>query len=235
MTNHNVICMIPARIGSQRFKQKNLALIENKTVLEWGIMAAKKSKIFDRIIVNGDDSIFRDIAHKNDVDFFLRDKNLGSSETKSDEVIIDFLNHFKGDFIVWFNAIAPLQRIDDIKNFVEVLSSKKYQSLFAVRSQYVQTLYNEKPLNFNYQQKFEKTQDLNPSKIFIPSLMGWNIKSFIDNYHENGYGFFSGNVGYVEVSSLSSLVIKKEEDFRLIRSVVEGFKSYNSPIKYFSN
>ena len=47
MTKHNVICMIPARIGSQRFKQKNLALIENKTVLEWGIMDAKKSKVLD--------------------------------------------------------------------------------------------------------------------------------------------------------------------------------------------
>ena len=52
----------------------------------------------------------------------------------------------------------------------------------------MQTLYNEK-LEFNYQQKFEKTQDLNPSK-FYSSLMGWNIKSFIDNYHENGYGFY---------------------------------------------
>ena len=66
--------MIPARIGSQKFKQKNLALIENKTVLEWGIMAAKKSNVFDRIIVIGDDSIFRDIAHKNEVDFFKGQK-----------------------------------------------------------------------------------------------------------------------------------------------------------------
>ena len=39
-----VICMIPARIGSQRFKQKNLALIKGKPVLAWGIESALKSK-----------------------------------------------------------------------------------------------------------------------------------------------------------------------------------------------
>ena len=42
--------MIPARIGSERFKKKNLALIQNKPVLSWGIEAAIKGNIFDEII-----------------------------------------------------------------------------------------------------------------------------------------------------------------------------------------
>ena len=54
--------MIPARIGSQRFKQKNLALIQDKPVLSWGIEAAKNSNIFDNIIINGDNQLFKKIA-----------------------------------------------------------------------------------------------------------------------------------------------------------------------------
>ena len=50
--------MIPARIGSQRFKKKNLALIGNKSILEMGIDKAVKSNIFDKIIVNGDNQKF---------------------------------------------------------------------------------------------------------------------------------------------------------------------------------
>ena len=46
---NRIICMIPARIGSQRFKQKNLALINRKPVLAWGIESAINSKIFDQI------------------------------------------------------------------------------------------------------------------------------------------------------------------------------------------
>ena len=55
---NKIIRMIPARIGSQRLKQKNLALIEGKPVLAWGFESAINSKIFDQIIINGDNIIF---------------------------------------------------------------------------------------------------------------------------------------------------------------------------------
>ena len=234
MSNSNIICMIPSRIGSQRFKQKNLAIIDKKSVLEWGINAAKSSNAFDRIIVNGDDDLFAQISRENNVEFYKRDKELAQSSTKSDEVIMNFIDNFNCKYLVWFNAIAPLQEINDIRKFVEELLRNKFQSLFAVKTQNIQTLFEDKPLNFDYKKKFERTQDLKPSKIFVPSLMGWHIDSFRDNYHRNNYGFFSGNTGYFEVSLLSTLVIKTEEDFRMIRSVVEGYESYNKPIKYYS-
>lgn len=235
MKRNNIICMIPARIGSQRFKKKNLALINEKTVLEWGIDAAKNSKVFDKIIVNGDHDLFNQIAKKNEVDFFFRDRNLGSSDTRSDEVIINFIDNFECEFVVWFNAIAPLQQIKDIMLFSQELLTNNYQSLFAVKTQQIQTLYENKPLNFSYKKKFEKTQDLKPPTIFVPSLMGWNAECFREFYSKNGYGFFCGNTGYVEVSLLSSLVIKNEEDFRMIRSVVEGVKTFDNPITYYTN
>ena len=231
----NIICMIPARIGSQRFKQKNLALIGQKSVLEWGIEAAKNSKAFNKIVVNGDHELFNQIACKNNVDFFLRDAKLGSSDTKSDEVIINFIDEFECDFIVWFNAIAPLQQIQDIQNFAKELLINKFQSLFAVRTQNIQTLYENKPLNFSYEKLFERTQDLKPVRTFVPSMMGWNTNSFRENYSKNGYGFFCGETGYLEVSLLSSLVIKKEEDFRMIRSIVEGLETYDDQIEYYKN
>ena len=65
--------------------------------------------------------------------------------------------------------------------------------------------------------------------------MGWNSKSFKEFYLKNGYGFFCGKTGYVEVSLLSTLVIKNEEDFRMIRSIVEGFKTFENPIAYYTN
>ena len=235
MSKFDVICMIPARIGSQRFKQKNLALIDNKSVLEWGINAAKNSGAFDKIIVNGDDLLFEHISKKNNIEFYRRNKLLAQSSTKSDEVIMDFIDNFSCKYLVWFNAIAPLQEINDIRKFVEELLRNKYQSLFAVKTQNIQTLFEDKPLNFDYEKKFERTQDLKPSRIFIPSLMGWDIDSFRNDYHKNNYGFFCGNTGYFEVSLLSTLVIKKEEDFKMIRSVIEGYDSYNRPIKYYSS
>ena len=50
-----IFAMIPARIGSQRLKKKNLALINKKPLIEYVIDSAKKTKFFDEIYINSDD------------------------------------------------------------------------------------------------------------------------------------------------------------------------------------
>ena len=233
MSKFKTLCMIPARIGSQRFKKKNLALIGNESILEMGIDKAVKSNIFDKIVVNGDNQKFEKIADKKGVDFFKREKYLGSSDTKSDDVVYDFISKNECENIIWFNAIAPLQTSDDIIGFTNTLQTKNIDSLFATKKEYIQAIYNNKPLNFIEKDKFPKTQDLNPIELFVPSLMGWKTKSFIKQYEKSGHAFFCGEIKYYQVSKLSSLVIKNEEDFRLIRSVVEGISSYDKNINYF--
>ena len=57
--------MIPARIGSERLKKKNLALIGKKPLIQYSIEAAKNAKIFDDIYINSDSVIFSKIAKKN--------------------------------------------------------------------------------------------------------------------------------------------------------------------------
>ena len=94
--------------------------------------------------------------------------------------------------------------------------------------------FKEQPLNFSLKGKFSKTQDLEPIKLFVPSLMGWDSKTFRKNYLKNKFSFFNGNVGYYEIKSkLSALVIKNEQDFKLIRSVIEGFTNYNNKVEYY--
>ena len=107
---NRIICMIPARIGSERFKQKNLALIGGKPVLSCGIETAINSKIFDQIIINGDNFLFKEIAQSYNLHYYDRNSSLSSSNAKSDDVIYDFMNKFDCEYIVWFNAIAPLQK-----------------------------------------------------------------------------------------------------------------------------
>ena len=120
--------MIPARIGSQRFKQKNLALIEGKPVLSWGIESAINSKIFDQIIINGDNILFKKIAETYNLQYYNRNPLLSSSDAKSDDVIYDFINQFDCEYIVWFNAIAPLQAKGDIEDFTTTLIQESFLS-----------------------------------------------------------------------------------------------------------
>ena len=75
------------------------------------------SKIFDQIIINGDNILFKKIAETYNLQYYNRNSLLSSSDAKSDDVIYDFINQFNCEYIVWFNAIAPLQTKKDIKDF----------------------------------------------------------------------------------------------------------------------
>ena len=59
------ICIIPARKGSKRIKNKNIKLFAGKPLISYIIQIAKKSKLFSRIIVSTDSKKIANIAKKN--------------------------------------------------------------------------------------------------------------------------------------------------------------------------
>ena len=46
------ICIIPARGGSKRIKNKNIKLFNGKPIIYWSIKAAQESGCFSKIIVS---------------------------------------------------------------------------------------------------------------------------------------------------------------------------------------
>ena len=223
--------MIPARIGSTRFKMKNLAMLNGKPMIAYSIVAALSSKVFDRVIVNSDSDVFRSIAEEYGAEFYLRPEHLGGSSVKSDDVVKDFINKYPSDVVVWENPIAPLQTVEDIRNTIQYFLSNDLDSLFTVKEEQIQCVYENKPINYIEQDKFAQTQDLTPVCPFVPFIMMWKTDTFLNSLKERGYAFFSGKVGYFPVSRLSSVIIKYEDDFRiaeiLIKSMIEGKKEIN--------
>ena len=68
--------------------------------------------------------IFGKVAKKYKVEFYLRPKHLGSSNTKSDDIVFNFLNNFDCDILVWVNSIAPLQTAIEIQKVVNFLKKE---------------------------------------------------------------------------------------------------------------
>ena len=140
--------MIPARIGSTRFKMKNLAMLDGKPMIAYAIRAALSSNVFDKVIVNSDSEVFRSIAEEYGAEFYLRPKYLGGSTVKSDDVVIDFIEKYPCDIVVWENPIAPLQTIEDVQNTIQHFFSNDLDSLFTVKNERIQCVYDNQPVNF---------------------------------------------------------------------------------------
>ena len=119
----SIVAMIPARIGSTRFKMKNMVMHDGKPMIAYAIETAISSKVFDKVIVNSDSEVFRTIAEKYGAEFYLRPEHLGGSSVKSDDVVKDFIEKYPSDIVVWENPIAPLQTVEDIRDTIEYFIS----------------------------------------------------------------------------------------------------------------
>lgn len=229
-----IIAMIPARIGSQRLKFKNLALLNKKPLIYYSINAAKSSKIFDDIYLNSDDQIFENISKRYSIKFYSRKKKLGSSNTKSDDVVYDFLKNNFCDILVWVNPIAPLIQKNEIKDTVNYFIKKNLNSLITTSYKQAHLLYKKKPINYNLKEKFSKTQDLIPLEYMNYSLMMWKRDSFIKQFEKKGFAMLHGKVGHYQISDQSSLNVKYLEDLRIINEILKYRKNKKSTklVKY---
>lgn len=229
----NITAMIPARIGSTRLRMKNLALIDGKPLISYTIEAAKSSGIFNRIIVNSDNEIFAEIADRHGVEFYLRHEELGSSTTKSDNVVYDFMLKHPSDILAWVNPTSPLQTGDEIRKVIEYFIDKNFDTLITVKNEQVHCVFEDNPINFRTDEVFAQTQDLVPVQPFVYSIMMWKNKTFMDAFEKKGYALLCGKIGYHPVSKETAIIIKTKEDLMLAEYVIRAKQSIGGyEVKY---
>ncbi len=216
------IAMIPGRIGSTRLKMKNLALLGGRPLMSYAIEAAKASGVFDRIIVNADHEAFESLAAQYGVDYYLRPTALGSSETRSDEVVYDFMKRYPADAVAWVNPTSPLQTGEEIRVVVQHFHTQQLDSLITVEERFVHGLVNDRPVNFAQDAPFARTQDLAPVQLFVYSVMMWRTATFCRAFQDNGYALLSGRFGVYPVSKATTVLIKTPEDLQMAEALLQA-------------
>ncbi len=135
------IAIIPARGGSKRIKNKNIKNFLGKPIISYSISTAKKSKLFEKIIVSSDSKKIIKIAKKYGAEApFVRPKNLARSNSSTIDVIkhsIRWLlkNKIEPSYICCIYPTAPLMEKNDLKNSFKILKKKKNEFVVPV-SQY---------------------------------------------------------------------------------------------------
>ena len=215
-----IYAMIPARIGSSRLKMKNLALIDGNPMIFYAVQAAKESGVFDKIIINSDHEVFGKIADRYGVDFYLRSAKLGSSTTKSDDVVADFMQaHPQAEVMAWVNSIAPLQNGDEVYRVVNHFLNEGLDSLITVEEKQVHCTFNGKPVNYAHDSPFALTQELTPVDAFVYSIMMWRRDTFLDQFAQKGFALLCGKFGTYPVSKITSTIVKTESDLKLVEHI----------------
>lgn len=129
------VCIIPARGGSKRIKNKNIRKINNRPIISHVIQTAKKSNLFSRIIVTTDSKEIAKIAIRSGAEVpFLRSKKLSNDYTSTKDVIIDCIKNISSEKIPYHFCIYPtasLLEISDLKKAFKKIKKKNFDSLIA--------------------------------------------------------------------------------------------------------
>lgn len=133
-----IVAIIPARGGSKRIHQKNIRLFAGKPIIAYSIAAAKKTGLFDRIIVSTDSEEIAYIARKENAEIpFMRPADISDEYTVTGEVIFHALKWLEEsgdpvDYVCCIYATAPFIKPEYIIQGYNEMKKMAAASAFSV-------------------------------------------------------------------------------------------------------
>ena len=125
-----MICIIPARSGSKRLKNKNILKLANKPLIFHTIESALKSKYIDKVILSTDSAEIASICKKLDVLIpFYRPDYLSNDSASTVDTVIYTLDRlikeykFKISNFILLQPTSPLRNEIDIINAIEIFTN----------------------------------------------------------------------------------------------------------------
>ena len=136
MINKKLYCVIPARAGSKRIKNKNIVIFNKKPLIYYSINIAKKTNLFKKIIVSTDSSKIKYISEKfGAIVPFKRKKNISNDKSLSKDVLIDVIKrlNIKDDYIFFMYPTAPFINKNHLIKAWKKIKKNKADCLIAVK------------------------------------------------------------------------------------------------------
>ncbi|MBO9395293.1 NTP transferase domain-containing protein [Shimia sp. R9_2] len=218
------VAMIPARMGSQRLKKKNLAPLAGQPLITHAIEKCKSTQCFDEIYINSENTEFAKFADEYGVNFYQRPEQLGNSVATSEEFVYDFLKNVECDLLIQVHSIAPLLTAEEVKSFAETFIASDADVMLSCIEDQIEVAYKDKPVNFTFSEK-TNSQDLHPIQRVTWSITGWRAQSYIDAVESGNIGTYNGKIQFYPVGAVSGHVIKTQEDLDIAEALLKALSS----------
>lgn len=221
----NVLAIIPARAGSKRVPEKNLAVIEGQSLVAIAMREATSSGIFSDIILSSDsERILKEADAFSSVQPQLRPLELSTDEA----TLVDLTAHIiknslkKYEYVALLQPTSPFRMSNHIKEAFKLFKENNYSSLVSVKAvttnpfhvvvkkeDGVVPLIDAPIFNFRTQMTPE-----------IFCLNGCLYFAKVEHFLKNK-SFLGENAGVYLMSEQHSLDIDTPEDLELARKISE--------------
>ncbi|KZL16324.1 cytidyltransferase [Pseudovibrio sp. Ad26] len=219
MSQDKMIAMIPARLGSQRLKRKNLALLNGQPLIAHAIRKCFAAQCFDEVWVNSESDEIAEVAIKEGAKFHRRPATLADNVATSEEFVEEFLLKHPCEALFQVHSIAPLLTFEELRGFTQEYKIKKYDVLLSCIRDQIEIAFQDQPVNFTFAEK-SNSQDLIAVQRITWSVSAWRRKTFLDARKEGRTATYFGRVGFFDVGQTSGHVIKTQQDLEIAEALL---------------
>ena len=211
-----ILALIPARGGSKRIPHKNIKPFLGKPIIAYSIETAKKSGLFDEIIVSTEDDKIAEVAKQYGASIpFMRSKEKADDYTPLNEVIIEVKEKYKSlgkafDYICMILPTAPFITVENLKKGFELLKNSDFDSVRPVVR-----------FDFPIQRAF-RLKDNGLVEPMFPDLFPKRSQDLEPAYHDAGQFYWmkgdkdlSRNKGAFEISPVLAQDIDTPDDWEM--------------------
>ena len=215
------LAIITARGGSKRIPHKNIREFCGRPIIAYSICAAKQSGAFDTVMVSTDSEEIAEIARKEGAEVpFLRSEATSGDFASTADVVLEVLQQYENrgehyDVACCIYPTAPFITADKLKNAVEILEEKNFDSVMPV------TQFSFPPLrgmvmdgdkvSYKWEQYASaRSQDLEPIYHDCGQFYVLNVERF-----KEARKIVTKNTGAIEISELEMQDIDNEIDWKL--------------------
>lgn len=205
-----IIAVMPIKTNNERMPGKNTKILGDKPLIQYELETLKKIDRIDDICVYCSDEEIQNYL-LNDVHFIKRPTYLDLATSNFTQIFESFINTIDADIYVYAHATAPFIKIETVKDCIDAVLNRGYDSAFCATKIQDYLWSNNKPLNFDAE-NLPRSQDLEP--IYRETSGVYVLKKEVFQKYHRRIGI---NPYIKNVSIKEAVDINNPEDFELAK------------------
>lgn len=208
-----IIAIMPIKLINERCPGKNTRMLGSKPLLQWELDSLSDTGLCDSINVFCSSEDIVQFLPK-DVSFVKRPEYLDLPTSNFTQIFALFMEQNDADIYVYVHATAPFITMNTMKQCIEAVQSKEYDSAFCAVKLQDYLWQDGEPLNFDAT-NLPRTQDLKPIYQETSGVYVFT-KEVFEKYHSR-----IGKKPFIkEVNFKEAVDIDNPEDFDLAEALV---------------
>ncbi len=211
-----------ARGGSKGLKNKNLKSFLKKPLVQHTINFAKKTKIFDKIILSSDNNKILKIGKKEKILTIKRPKKMSKSNSPEVDAWIHAINFLKDkdyifDIMVVLPCTSPLRKKRDVINCINLMDKKTHIVTTISKTKLNPSFNMFKKNKNNFIENFTKKDNKYYRRQDLPKIFTLTNSVYV-TYPKNilrKKGIFNKNIKGIEIPKERTIDIDDKIDFSI--------------------